>query len=83
MHKVGAVAVVCGIVFAVYLIMLITMPTIVDVTLIANSTINASVANVTGKMPGATEGLIMAPWILWFVPAVIGMIAVVVILKKS
>ena len=81
MHKVGGVIVVCAVVFIVYLIMLVTMPTIVEVTLIANSTINASGINTT-LQPGSTEILIAAPWILWFVPGVIGMIVVVLILKK-
>ena len=69
MHKVGGVIVVCAVVFIVYLIMLVTMPTIVEVTLIANSTINASGINTT-LQPGSTEILIAAPWILWFVPGV-------------
>lgn len=82
MKKVGGVIVVCAAVFAVYLIMLVVMPTVVDITLIANSTINASGINTT-LQPGSTEILIAAPWILWFVPGIIGMIVVVKILKGS
>jgi len=81
MRKVGGIIMVCVAVAICYLIMLVVMPTVVDVTLIANSTINASGIN-TSLQPGSTEMLIAAPWILWFVPAFIGMIVVVVILKR-
>jgi len=80
MGKIGAVIVVVSIVCALYLIMLTVMPVVVDLSLTANSTINASGVNLTA-MPGSTEVLVSAPWVLWFVPGVIGMIAIVIILR--
>lgn len=81
MHKIGGVIVVCALIFVVYLVLLVVMPVLVDFTYQANATINASVANVTTRMPGATEGLIMAPWALFFAPAIIGVVVIVIILK--
>jgi len=80
MHKIGQVIVVVVVMIAVYLIMLVVMPVIVDVVATANSTMNAS-SNMS-MYPGTSPAVVATPWILWFVPGVIGMIAVVVILKN-
>lgn len=81
MGKIGHVIIVVAMVVAVYLLMLVVMPVVVDMSLTANSTMNAS-SNMS-LYPGASPALIASPWVLWFVPGVIGMIAIVVILKKQ
>ncbi|GAG82113.1 unnamed protein product [marine sediment metagenome] len=80
MNKLGHVAVVVGLVLMVYLILLITVPFLssVAVDVASNMTADHPVA----QYPGAVEGLLMAPWLLFFAPGVIGLIAVVVILKR-
>ena len=80
MSKIGQIIVVVSIVAALYLLMLVVMPVIVDLSLAANATINASVN--ASYFPGSTDMLIATPWILWFVPFVIGGIVVVIILKS-
>lgn len=81
MNKIGYVMIVVGIVVALYLILLTVMPTIVNLSITANTTIAGSGVDIAA-MPGSTDMLILAPWLLWFVPGVIGMIAIVVILKS-
>lgn len=80
MGKISAVIVVVVMVIAVYLLMLVVMPVVVDMSLTANSTMNAT-SNMS-LYPGTSGAMVSAPWVLWFVPGVIGMIAVVVILKR-
>lgn len=80
MNKIGHVLIVIGLVIAAYLILMVTMGTVVDLAETANTTITAS-SNLT-LYPGASEGLIAAPWVLWWVPGTIGMIAIVIILRK-
>jgi len=81
MNKMGHVAVVVGLIVVVYLLLLVVMPVITGLASTANTTMAAS-SNLS-NYPGAAEGVLVAPWILWFVPAVIGMIFIVVILKRS
>jgi hypothetical protein len=81
MNKIGHVAIVVVIVAIVYLIMLVVMPVVVDIAATANATANAT-SNMS-QYPGGSEILIAAPWVLWFVPAGIGMISVVIILKRE
>jgi len=64
---------------AVYSIQLIKT-WINDLASTANTTM-AATSNLS-NYPGAAEGVLVAPWFLWFCPAVIGMIVIVVILKK-
>ena len=79
MNKFGAVAKVCVAVFLVYLIMLVVIPWLADITLTVNSTLNAT-SNMS-NYPGTSEFLLSIPWILFFVPGVIGMAAIVIILR--
>ena len=80
MNKIGQVFIVIGLVAACYLILLVVMPVLNQFASSANATIQSSV-NVT-LFPGAVEVLLAAPWVLWFVPASIGMIAVVLIMRR-
>ena len=80
MNKIFQVIIVASMVIAVYLLMLVAMPIVVDMSLTANSTMNASVN--MSQFPGTSEAVVASPWVLWFVPGVIGMIVVVIILKR-
>ena len=81
MNKIGQVILVVCLVIGLYIIMLAVMPVVVDVTLTANTTITDSGVDIAA-MPGSTDILILAPWFLWFAPAVIGMAVIVFILKQ-
>ena len=80
MNKIGAVAVVIGVVIFCYLILLVAMPILVDFASTANATITAS-SNLS-YYPGTQGFLLSTPWILFFVPGVIGMTIIVIILKQ-
>lgn len=80
MNKIGQVTIVVVVVGILYLLLLAVMPVLTGVAATANATM-AATSNMS-NYPGASEGLIAAPWVLWFVPGAIGMIAVVVILKQ-
>ena len=80
MNKIGAVAIVCALVAGAYLFLLVAMPILTEFASTANATMTAS-SNLS-NYPGAAEGVLAAPWIMFFVPAVIGIAAIVIILKK-
>lgn len=80
MNKIGQVVIVVGIIFVVYLLMLVTMPILADSVSTANITMHAT-SNMS-NYPGTAETVIATPWVLWFVPGVIGMVAIVTILRK-
>ena len=80
MDKIWQVILIVSGVTALYLLMLVIMPIVTDLAATANATMNAS-SNMS-LYPGASAGLISAPWGLWFVPAVIGMIMIVVVLRQ-
>lgn len=80
MSKIGQVIIVTVAVFILYLIMLVVMPVLTDFASTANTTMAAG-SNLT-NYPGAAEGVLIAPYLLWWVPGVIGMVAVVFILKR-
>jgi hypothetical protein len=81
MNKLGTVGIIVGFVIVAYLLLLVFMTVIVDSASSANATM-AATSNMS-NYPGTAEGIIAAPWILWFVPGVVGMIAIIVVLKKS
>ena len=81
MNKIGQVILVVGLVIALYIIMLAVMPVVVNVSTAANTTITDSGVDIAA-MPGSTDILIAAPWILWFMPAVVGMSIIIYILKQ-
>ena len=80
MNKLGAIIIVVGVVMFCYLVILVVMPVLTDAVSTANTTIAAS-ANLT-DYPGTQGFLLSTPWILFWVPGVIGMILVVIILKQ-
>ena len=80
MNKLGAVLIIIGVVIACYLILLVTMTTVIDIVETANATMTAS-SNLT-NYPGTQGALLSTPWILFFVPGVIGMVVIVLILRR-
>lgn len=81
MRKIGHVLIVIGMVIASYLLMLVVIPdVVVPMVETANVTMTAS-SNLT-QYPGASEAMVAAPWVLWFVPAVIGTILIVMIVRQ-
>lgn len=80
MNKIGAIIITIGAVTMAYLILLVVMPFLTDVVATANATMNAT-SNMS-LYPGTSAGIISVPWILFFVPGSIGMIVIVMILRK-
>ena len=80
MNKLGAVLIIIGVVIGCYLILLVTQAVVVNLVESANATITAS-SNLT-NYPGTQGFLLSTPWIMWWVPGVIGMIVIVIILRK-
>jgi len=79
MNKIGQVIAVVVLVIAAYLLLIVVMPVLSDITTSTNTTMQAS-SNMS-NYPGTAEAVVAAPWALFFVPAVIGMAAVILILK--
>ncbi len=80
MKKFGAVAIIVALMIGAYLFMMIAMPIISDFASTANTTMSAS-SNMS-DYPGTLDATLAIPWIMWFVPAVIGMIIIIIILKQ-
>lgn len=80
MNKVGAIAITIGVVIICYLILLVVMPWLSDITLSVNATLNAS-HNMT-QYPGTSGFLLSTPLILFFVPGTIGIVVVIMILRQ-
>lgn len=80
MNKLGAVIIIIGVVIGCYLILLVTQTVVVNLVESANATITAS-SNLT-NYPGTQGFLLSTPWIMWFVPGVIGIVVIVIILKR-
>ena len=81
MKKPLAVGIVVAVVAAAYLIILVLMPILTGIVATSNTTMQAT-ANMS-QFPGAAEAIVSTPWILFFVPGVIGMAIIVLILKHK
>ncbi len=81
MGKIGQVIIVLVGVIILYLLLMPIMPILTEFASTSNTTM-AATSNLT-NYPGAAEGVLMAPWLLWFVPGTIGMVLIVVILKRA
>lgn len=79
MNKFGAVFAISALIIVVYLFLLVIMPIITDLALTANTTMNAT-SNMS-LYPGTSGFLMSIPWIVFFVPGVIGIAIIVVILR--
>lgn len=81
MGKIGQVFIVMFVVGMAYLLLMVVRPVLTETASTANTTMHAT-SNMS-LYPGTAETVIAMPWILWFVPAVIGIAVIVMILKKS
>ena len=79
MSKVKAVIAVIVAVVIGYIGLLIVMPTVN--TLFQNAADTLSTRPGIEKYLGAVELMTYLPWLFWFVPAVIGFIALVIVLR--
>ena len=80
MNKIGAVITVVVLIIGTYLFLLVVMPIISDLALSANTTMNAT-SNMS-LYPGTSGFLMSTPWILFFLPGVIGIALIVIILRQ-
>ena len=80
MNKIGAIAITVGMVIICYLLMLVTVPVMVGLISTANTTMAAS-SNMSAY-PGTAGFLVSMPWICWFVPASLGIVVIIMILRK-
>ena len=81
MGKLGTLAWIIGLVIIVNLLLLITVPFLADIAVSTNATLNAS-TNMS-QYPGTSGFLLATPWILYFIPNVAGIIAVIVVLRQQ
>lgn len=81
MNKIGQVIIVTLIVGAAMLLLLTFMPVVTEMANTANTTM-AVTANMS-RMPGTQETMVAAPWVLFWALPVIGMVAIVIILKRA
>ena len=82
MNKIGAVIIVVAVVAVAYLFMLLVMPVLTSIVSTANVSMANATANFTTVYPGTSEFMVSTPWIMFFVPGTIGIILIVMILKK-
>ena len=80
MNKLGAVLIIIGVVGVCYLILLVVMPVLANIIVTANASIAADVADVSAY-PGAQSFLVSTPWILFWVPGVVGIAAIVLVMR--
>jgi len=83
MSKLKQILIIMGAVSLAYLLLTVTMPVL---STFANDSANIVATNanvVAGKYPGAEEGPRMAPLVLWFIPAVSGIVGIVIVLKRG
>lgn len=79
MNKIGAVITIVVVVILAYLFLLVVMPIISGAALTANTTMDAT-SNMS-LYPGTSPFLMSIPWIVFFVPGVIGMALIVIVLR--
>ena len=80
MNKIKILIGIVGLVIFVNLFLLITVPFLADITVSTNLSLNAT-SNMS-QYPGTSGFLLATPWILYFIPNVIGIIAVIVVLRS-
>lgn len=79
-NKFGAISLVVAFIFIVYLILLIVIPWLAEITVSVNTTLDTS--HNMSLYPGTSSFLVSTPWILFFAPAVFGIVTIVIILKS-
>lgn len=81
MNKMITIALIVVAVFGLYLILTVTVPILAGITVTVNETMAAS-SNMS-NYPGASEGLLISPWLLYFAPVVIAGAVIIIVLKKG
>jgi len=81
MHKIGMLLTTIVIIIILNLILVIMVPFLADITVTVNTTLNAS-SNMS-LYPGTSGFLLATPWIMYFIPNVIGVIVVIMILRRQ
>ena len=81
MTKLRDVGIIIVLVAVVYGLMALFMPIISDLSTEAQATMAAG--HDMTDYPGTSEAMGSAPWLLWFVPALIGGVAIVVRLRAE
>lgn len=79
MNKFGTIIVIVFLIAILYVTLTLVMPTVADMANTANTSM-AATSNMT-DYPGVSEAMVFGPWFLYLSPAVIGLIAVFVILR--
>ena len=81
MSKLGSILLIICLMVGCYLVLTLVMPVITDLA----SSANATIAEITDPTdyPGAQEGVLAAPLIMYFVPAVVGVVAIILILRSE
>ena len=79
MNKFGALLILIGGVVFAYIILTAAQGAIVNIVSTANTTM-AETSNMS-NYPGAQQGLLAMPLVLYFIPAIIGIAGVVYVLK--
>ena len=82
MNKIGAVIIVVAVVAVAYLLLLVVMPVFTSIVSTANVSMANATANFTTVYPGTSEFMVSTPWIMFFVPGVIGIVLIVMILRQ-
>jgi len=80
MNKIGAVITITFVMILAYIFLLVVMPIISDAALTANTTMDAT-SNMS-LYPGTSGFLMSTPWILFWIPGVIGIALIVIVLRS-
>ena len=80
MNKILAVFVIIAVVIGGYLILLVLQPSIIDIASSANTSL-ATTSNMS-NYAGTQEGILASPYLLFFIPAAIGIYALVLKLRQ-
>lgn len=81
MNKMGAVLLTVVVVCVAYFLVIVAVPFLAETINSANTTMAAS-SNMS-NYPGTSEFMLSVPWLMYFVPGVIGIIVIVLILKAG
>jgi H+/Cl- antiporter ClcA len=81
MGKLKTVAIIILSVLGCYGVLAVFISFVSDQTISTNQALVA--AHNMAQYPGTSRFLLSVPWILWFVPAVIGIVLIVVVLRRQ
>ncbi|MDD5702928.1 MAG: hypothetical protein PHU23_12865 [Dehalococcoidales bacterium] len=82
MNKIRSVFFIVVGVIVCYVFLIVCHPVIREAVDTSAATIQTNADYSTTKYPGAIEGLQAAPWVIFFVPAGVGGVALVLVLKR-